>query len=171
MFKLLIRLKDPTSGKITLDNVDLKDASISYLRDNIGIVNQNTYLFNTTVFENIKYTNQKITPEEVSKFIKTLQLNKTVFKNITLDSQTGVEGFNLSNGQRQMVLILREYFANKRILLMDEPTSSLDKESKDIIMNIIKHISRTRTVIITTHDNFVREKADIIYDLNKLKLK
>lgn len=171
MFKLLIRLKDPTSGKITLDNVDLKDASISYLRDNIGIVNQNTYLFNTTVFENIKYTNQKITPEEVSKFIKTLQLNKTVFKNITLDSQTGVEGFNLSNGQRQMVLILREYFANKRILLMDEPTSSLDKESKDIIMNIIKHISRTRTVIITTHDNFVREKADIIYNLNKLKLK
>lgn len=171
MFKLLIRLKDPTSGKITLDNVDLRESRISYLRDNVGIVNQNTYLFNTTVFENIKYTNQKITKEKVEKFIESLNLNKTVFKNITLDSETGVEGFNLSNGQRQMVLILREYFANKQILLMDEPTSSLDTQSKGMIISFIKHISRTRTVIITTHDNFVKDKADIIYDLNKLKLK
>ena len=69
-----------------------------------------------------------------------------------------------------MVLILREYFADKQILLMDEPTSSLDTQSKGTIMNFIKLISNNRTVIITTHDNFVRDKADIIYDLNKLKL-
>ena len=91
-----------------------------------------------------------------------------MFKNLNLDSETGVEGFNLSNGQRQMILILREYFANKKILLMDEPTSSLDVKSKAIIMDFIKHISTQRTIIITTHDNFVKDKADIIYDLNKM---
>ena len=170
IFKLLLRLKDPTTGKVTLDNTDLKDSKISYLRENIGVVNQNTFLFNNTIFENIKYTNQDISKEQVSKFIESSGLNKTVFKNIDLDTNTGVEGFNLSNGQRQMVLILREYFADKQILLMDEPTSSLDTQSKGTIMNFIKLISNSRTVIITTHDNFVRDKADIIYDLNKLKL-
>ena len=121
------------------------------------------------MFENIKYTNHKITKEKISQFIDSLGLNKTVFKNINLDTKTGVEGFNLSNGQRQMILILREYFSDKKILLMDEPTSSLDIHSKEIIMNFIKHISSNRTIIITTHDNFVKEKADIIFDLNKLK--
>lgn len=168
IFKLLLRLKEPKSGTITLDNTDLREAKVSYLRENIGIVNQNTYLFNTTIFENIKYTNEKITKEQVSKFINSLGLNNTVFKNLNLDSETGVEGFNLSNGQRQMILILREYFANKKILLMDEPTSSLDVKSKAIIMDFIKHISTQRTIIITTHDNFVKDKADIIYDLNKM---
>lgn len=170
IFKLLLRLKDPSSGKITLDNTDLRDSKISYLRDNIGVVNQNTYLFNTTIFENIKYTNQDVSREKVVNFIELSGLNKTVFKNIELDTKTGVEGFNLSNGQRQIVLILREYFANKRVLLMDEPTSSLDTRSKGIIMDFIKQISNKRTIIITTHDNFVKDKGDIIYDLNKLRL-
>jgi ABC-type multidrug transport system fused ATPase/permease subunit len=165
IFKLLLRLADPQSGKILIDGVEIQKASIDYLRGCIGTVNQNTVLFNDTVFKNIAYNDPKITKAMVNKLVSDLQLQQNIFVNITLDSPAGVDGHNLSNGQRQIILILREYLDNKKILLLDEPTSSLDIKSKTLILNILKKLSHNKTIIITTHDEHVSDIADIIVNI------
>lgn len=166
MFRLLLRLIDPTSGIIYLDGVDLKESKMSYLRDNISIVNQNTFLFNTTIYENIRYINNNITEREINDFIEESGLKKNIFTNIELNMNVGVDGNNLSNGQRQLILILREYFSNKKILLMDEPTASLDVKTKEICIDFIKKICKYRTVIVSTHDVYLKDKGDKIYKLD-----
>lgn len=165
IFKILLRLADPQSGEVLIDGIDIKKADINYLRNCIGTVNQNTILFNETIFKNITYNNPKITKQTVNELIDKLQLKNNIFSNVSIDSSAGVDGHNLSNGQRQMVLILREYLDNKKILLLDEPTSSLDVQTKSLILNILKKLSHNKTIVITTHDEHVSNIADIIVNI------
>lgn len=161
IFKLILKLAQPTSGCISIDGTDITYSQLDYLRNNIGIVNQNTTLFNTSLYENISYGNNS-TKEKVQKLINEWNLNNTIFRNINMKNNVGVDGYYLSNGQRQMILILREYLNNKKIILMDEPTSSLDLESKKLILNILKKISKKKNIIITTHDEFVKQFSNNI---------
>ena len=165
IFKLLLRLIEAQKGSILIDGVNINLCDINYLRSCMGTVNQNTVLFNETIFKNIAYNNTKLTKQQVDKVIKELQLDKNIFANITLDSSAGIDGHNLSNGQRQMILILREYLDDKKILLLDEPTSSLDIQTKTLILQILKQISKTKTIIITTHDEHVSNVADVIVNI------
>jgi ABC-type multidrug transport system fused ATPase/permease subunit len=166
IFKLILRLNEPSNGDIYIDNVNIKKSKIEYLRNNIGIVNQNVQLFNNTIYENIIYKNN-IDKQTVLNLINNFKLDKNIFKNLTLDSFVGVDGQNLSNGQRQMVLILREYLNDKKIILMDEPTSALDINSKILIINILKKMTKKKIIIISSHDSYVKEQADYIYIIKK----
>lgn len=164
IFKLLLKLISPNSGEIIIDNYNINNANIEYLRKNIGIVNQNTILFNDSIYKNIAYNNNS-SMEKVNQLIKKLKLDNSIFKNLNLNTNVGVEGYYLSNGQRQMILILREYLNNKPIILMDEPTSSLDMESKKKTLEIIKNISQTKNIILSSHDSIVKNYADYIYKI------
>ena len=168
IIKSLVKLIEPSNGNIIIDNNKLKDINTDYLRNNISVVNQNVNLFNLSVYENINYNNN-IPKNVVQNFVDKHNLNNTIFTNITLDTISGVNGSNLSNGQRQLILILREYFKDKKILLMDEPTSSLDINTKKIIVKLIKDFCMNKTLIITTHDDFLRNKSEYLIDLNVIK--
>jgi len=162
ILKMILNLINPTYGHILIDKTNLKLINIHYLRDNIGIVDQNIKLFNDSIYNNIKYGNKKITKSKVKNIIHQLRLNETIFKNKNniLDIQTGVNGSNLSNGQRQTILILRTLLQNKKIIIFDEPTSSIDVALKNTILKIIKRLSSNKTIIIATHDKDVLKISD-----------
>ena len=164
---MLLKMIQPASGFISIDNINIYDANIDYLRSNISIVNQNTILFNDTVYKNIAYYNNKVCKDLVLKTMKQLGLDQTIFKNIKLDQNVGVDGYYLSSGQRQMILILREYLNNKKIILMDEPTASLDPETKIFIIKILLTISKNKTIIVTTHDSIFKSYANKIINITK----
>lgn len=167
IFKILLKMIQPASGYVLIDNENIYDANIDYLRSNISIVNQNTILFNDTVFKNIAYNNDKVSKNKVLMTMKKLGLDQTIFKNIKLDQNVGVDGYYLSSGQRQMILILREYLNDKKIILMDEPTASLDPETKVFIIQILLAISKNKTIIVTTHDNIFKGYANKIINITK----
>ncbi len=166
IFKLILKLIQPKKGNIFIDNINLYDSDTEYLRQHIGIVNQNTTLFNDSLYKNISYNNN-VSKTNINNIIKEWNLELTIFKNINLETIVGVDGYYLSNGQRQMVLILREYLNNKKIILMDEPTSSLDIDNKKLILNIISKMKVNKNIIVTSHDSIIKEYADFIYYINK----
>ena len=166
ILRLILRLLKSQEGKITIDNIDLNSINIKYLRDNISIVNQDIKLFNDSIYNNIKYGNNK-SNQEILELVNKLDLFNTIFKNLPdkLETKSGTASSNLSGGQRQIILILRSYLDNKKIFVLDEPTTGLDKNTKKLVLNIIKKISRNKTIIIVTHDNDIKKISDKIYNL------
>lgn len=152
----------PYQGEITFDGTDIKNADLSYIRKNIATVDQSIKLFNTTIYENIKYGTDA-TNNDVDNIVSELEI--TIFKNLNADA--GINGSNLSNGQKQVVMLLRAFLKKKKILILDEPTSSLDKVTKNIVIDTIKKISKNKTTIIVTHDNDVKNISDVVYHINK----
>ncbi len=150
----------PYTGKITVDNTSLEDVDITYLRNNISVVNQNIQMFDNSIYENIRYSNNA-TDAEIDKAVKDLNINIIDDYN----KSAGANGSNLSNGQKQYIMMMRAFLKNKKILILDEPTSSLDKETKKIILDMIKRVSKNKTTIIVTHDDEIKQIADIVYTL------
>lgn len=140
----LIRLI-PYEGQIIINGNDIKDIDIGHLRTNVLYVPQNPRLFNRSIYENIIYQ---------TKHDKNTVLNilKKYGLNIDIDKIAGKNGGHLSGGQRQIIYLLRAIFNNTPIVLLDEPTSSLDKGIKHYILNILRDLCQDRTVIIISHD-------------------
>jgi len=151
----------PYEGNIYFDNVELRKADLGYVRDNIAMVNQNIKLFNKTIYDNIKYSNDTLTNKQIDDKLK--ELNITVFED--LNKKVGINGSQLSSGQRQVIMILRSYFKDKKIVIYDEPTSALDKITKQIIIDLIKLLSKNKTTIIVTHDYDLAKISDTTYNL------
>jgi ABC-type multidrug transport system fused ATPase/permease subunit len=166
ILKLILGLNKPTKGEILIDGVNSKNIDLNYLRSNISIVSQDIKLFNNSIYYNISYGNN-ITNKKIKELVLQLGLFNTIFKNLKngLDTGVGVNGTHLSNGQRQMVLILRVYLQNKKIFILDEPTTALDPKSKSLILGIIKKISINKNTIIVTHDNDVKHISNHIHQL------
>lgn len=154
LIKIILGFHAIDSGKVYIDGVDLYDADIDYVRDNLSVVNQDARLFNNTVLYNIQYGNNA-SYEEVVEWIDHLGLWDSVFSHMSreLDNIVGVNGANVSNGQRQVILILRAFLDRRKILILDEPTAALDVETTDIVLDMIREISEGRTTIIITHDD------------------
>ena len=133
----------------------INSAETEYIRSNTSMVTQDVKLFNTTILNNIIYGNTNASREYVDKTIDDMGLYKTVFKSLPkkLETNVGVNGGNLSNGQRQVVLLLRALIQNRKLLVLDEPTASLDEFTKKTVLDVIKRISHNKTTIIITHDN------------------
>ena len=163
LVKIMLGLVKPDSGRLYLDNHSYHDLDISDIRNQIAFTNQDTKLFNMTVLENITYGND-LNSKQVLRYLQQFDLDSIL---PPLNSKVGVNGSNLSKGQAQIVLILRAYFQNKKILILDEPTASLDAKTKQVVLNIIQNISRQdkKTIIIVTHDNNVIQIADKVYRL------
>ena len=152
LIKLLMGYYKVDNNMIYIDNIDINEYELNNLRTQISYVNQNTKLFNTTIIENIKYGTY-MTDKDVISIINDIGIND-LYSNLEhgYNSKVGVGGDKLSGGQRQMVHILRCFGKKNKIIILDEPTSSMDVYTKSLIMKAIKKLSKNCTLIIITHD-------------------
>ena len=168
---LLPRFYDPTSGTIELDGVDLKAIDISSYRSNLGIVSQETFLFNASVRENLLYGRPEATEEELMAATK--QANAYEFiENLPQGFATmiGDRGVLLSGGQRQRLAIARALLQDPDILILDEATSALDTVSERLVQNAIDKLSRDRTTLVIAHRLSTIHEADQIAVLDRGKV-
>ena len=155
LVKLLLKIHTITHGEILLNNINIKNVNTYSLRKNIIYVNQNTNLFNTSIINNILYgTNKKI--EDVHRILKIYKLY-SIFDKINggIYANVGVNGNKLSLGMQKIIIIIRgvlkSYLA--KIIIFDEPLSSIDYNTKIKVINLIKQECKKKTLIIITHDN------------------
>ena len=161
LIKLLMKLSKPTKGNIKINGVNLQAISREELYDNIFYVPQKPKLLNRSLYENLIYgleeklgSNKSENIAKINDTMKQMKLSENIIKifNEKMDQPMGVDGVKLSGGQRQIVWIVRAMMRNTSILILDEPSASLDKENKKIILDTIKEVGRHKTVIIISHD-------------------
>ncbi len=152
VLRLLMRLYDPDAGAITLDGVAIAGASMSSLRDQMGVVFQDPFLFDTTIRENIALGKPDATEDEIRAAAEAAELDGTIAGlDRGYDTLVGQRGGNLSGGQRQRVAIARALIRDPRILLLDEATSALDPATERQIGDTLRRVGADRTVIAITH--------------------
>jgi len=166
LIKLLLRLYEINSGKILYDDTELKDFKLSTLREKIGLVSQDVFLFEGTVFENIAYGNLSATEEEIWNAAKQSEAIDFI-KDLPNKENTivGERGQKLSGGQRQRISIARAILKNPEILILDEATSSVDNETEAAIQRSLDVLKKDRTVIVIAHRLSTIRNADCIYVL------
>lgn len=172
LLKLLIHFYPIQKGSIYIDGKNINDYETNQLRKQISYVNQNTKLFNKTIYENIQYSNPHLTKEDIDRKIQELGI-RDIFKNLNynLNKKVGVSGSKLSGGQKQVVIILRELLnTSSKILILDEPTASIDEKNKKYIHTLIQNISKDKTTIVITHDIENIKYFDKVYLLKNGKL-
>lgn len=165
ILKMMLGLYD-YGGNIYVDNVELREVDLRYLRNNISVIDQNNVLFNTTIYDNIKYGNETIvTNKTIDQIVSNLNIDILP----DLNTNVGVNGSNLSNGQRQIVMLLRGLIKNTKIIIFDEPTSALDEMTKQKLFKILTKIKENKTIIVVTHDDSLNTIADETINLTTLK--
>lgn len=161
--KLLFRFFDPTSGSISIDGQNIKDFQQLSLRSGIGIVPQDTVLFNDTLRANIQYGDTNANDSELNNAIAMAQLSEFVAKLPDgLDTQVGERGLKLSGGEKQRVAIARTILKNPPIVIFDEATSSLDSHSEQGILTALDALAQQHTAIVIAHRLSTIQNADII---------
>jgi len=149
---MLPRLYDVLGGSVKIAGVDVKNFDLSYLRENIGMVTQDTYLFNGTILENLLYAKPDATMEEIENACKIANIYDFIDSlPEKFDTVVGNRGLKLSGGEKQRVSIARVVLKNPRILILDEATSSLDSVSEDLIQSAFNRIMENRTSIVIAH--------------------
>ena len=164
---MLPRFYDVTGGAICIDGVDIRDVTVGSLRDNIGLVPQDTLLFNTTIKENVLYGRLDATDEEVWDAIRAANAEKFI-QGLPrgIDTKVGDRGLVLSGGQRQRIAIARAILKNPKILILDEATSALDTESEKIVQDALDKLMVGRTSFVIAHRLSTIKNADQILVLN-----
>ena len=166
LIKLLLRLYEINSGKILYDDTELKDFELSTLREKIGLVSQDVFLFEGTVFENIAYGNLNATEEEIWDAAKQSEAIDFIKDLPNMENTiVGERGQKLSGGQRQRISIARAILKNPEILILDEATSSVDNETEAAIQRSLDVLKQDRTVIVIAHRLSTIRNADCIYVL------
>lgn len=159
ILKMLMRYANPSSGHLYYMGIPFDSIPRKQVRYKIGYIPQNPILLNRTLFENITYGSKGVTKEQVMGLIKSLSLDN-IFNENRLDQHVGKHGSRLSGGQRQVVWILRVLVQNPEILLMDEPTSAIDKDTKAFIDRLFELVMKNRTVVIVSHDEYMSKLCD-----------
>ncbi len=168
---LISRFYDPTSGRICVDGHDLRDVTQKSLREQIGIVPQETYLFGGTIRENIVYGRLEASEEEIMEAAKAANAHDFIMDMPRgYDSIVGERGLKLSGGQRQRLAIARAILKDPRILLLDEATSSLDSESEGLVQEALERLMQGRTTIIIAHRLSTVQIADRVAVLERGRL-
>ncbi|MDU7053182.1 MAG: ABC transporter ATP-binding protein [Dialister sp.] len=164
---LLPRFYDVTGGGIYIDGVDIRDSTISSLREHIGLVPQDTLLFNTTIKENILYGRLDATDKEVWEAVKAANAEKFI-RGLPngIETKVGDRGLVLSGGQRQRIAIARAILKDPAILILDEATSALDTESEKIVQDALEKLMVGRTSFVIAHRLSTVKNADQIFVLN-----
>ena len=171
LFNLLLRYFDCTTGSITLNGIDIKDVSEDSLRENISVIRQAPYLFNTTIFDNFKVVKEDITLDEVREVCKKAYIDDYIMSLPNkYDTLIGEGGVNLSGGQKQRIAIARTLLKNTKVILFDEATSALDNESQEYIKKTIDDLVKTHTIIIVAHRLSTIMDADVIYVIDDGKV-
>lgn len=168
IFNLIMRLYDPTQGRITVDGQDLRSLTFSSLRERISFVGQDTFLFATTIMENIRCSRPDASDEEVEAAAKAAHAHDFIMERPKgYQMQVGEHGSYLSGGQKQRISIARTILRNSEILLLDEATSALDANSETLIKESLSRITKDRTTIIIAHRLSTILQADCIYVLDR----
>jgi len=168
IINLLSRFYDSTSGKITIDGIDIREVSISSIRSQIGLVTQDLILFNDTVRNNIAYGLEDISLDEIKEVAKAAKAHDFIMKlPKEYETITGEKGTLLSSGQRQRLAIARALLKNPPILILDEATSALDSESERLIQIAMDNLMKNRTTFVIAHRLSTVRRVDKIFVLDK----
>ncbi|XP_032926696.1 ATP-dependent translocase ABCB1 [Catharus ustulatus] len=161
--QLIQRFYDPKEGMVTLDGQDIKTLNVRYLREIIGVVNQEPVLFATTIAENIRYGREDVTMEEIEKATKEANAYDFIMKLPNkFETVVGDRGAQLSGGQKQRIAIARALVRNPKILLLDEATSALDTESESVVQAALDKAREGRTTVVVAHRLSTVRNADLI---------
>jgi subfamily B ATP-binding cassette protein MsbA len=168
---MLPRFYRPTSGKITIDGIDINNATLESLRKNIGIVSQDIILFNETIKENITFGKLDSTEEEIINAAKAAYAHDFIKEMPNgYDTIIGERGVKLSGGQKQRISIARALLKNPPILILDEATSSLDTASELIVQKALDNLMSNRTTFVIAHRLSTIRRADKILVLDRTKI-
>jgi subfamily B ATP-binding cassette protein MsbA len=152
LVSLILRFYEPQSGRILIDNQDIKYAKLRSLRKYISIVSQNDFLFSDTIRENIRFGNPNVLDEEVEKAAKLAYADEFIKKLPKgYETKIGERGINLSGGERQRISIARAILKNPKILILDEATSAVDSETENKIQKALEDLMRGRVTLIIAH--------------------
>ncbi|PKM41546.1 MAG: thiamine ABC transporter permease [Firmicutes bacterium HGW-Firmicutes-9] len=165
---LIPRFYEQRSGTITIDGVDTRDVTLRSLRKNVGIVQQDVFLFASTIMENIRYGRIDATDEEVVAAAKRAHIHEEIMQfSDGYDTQVGERGIMLSGGQKQRVSIARLFLKNPPVLILDEATSALDTVTEHDIQQSFEELSRGRTTLVIAHRLSTVKNADEIVVLDE----
>ncbi len=168
VINLCMRLYDPSLGSISIGDTDIRSISQQALRDNIGVVFQETYLFSGSVYENIAYARPDAPPEEIIAAAKAANAHAFISKLPDgYNTVIGENGHSLSGGERQRISIARAILKNPRILILDEATSSLDPETEIEIQEALANLTKGRTTIAIAHRLSTLRNADRLFVIEK----
>ncbi len=171
LISLIARFYDPTKGNVKIDGADIRDVELQSLRNQIGIVTQETVLFNDTVSANIAYGNKNIDINKVIESAKTANAHDFIMKMPQqYNTIIGERGFKLSGGERQRLAIARAVFKNPPILIFDEATSQLDSKSEKLVQEAIDRLMEGRTVFVIAHRLSTIKHADTIVVMENGKI-
>lgn len=152
MCSLIPRFYEVTEGSITIDGIDIRDIKMRSLRKNIGIVQQDVYLFAGTIKDNIRYGKLDATDEEIIEAAKNANAHDFIMEMPDgYDTYIGQRGIKLSGGQKQRISIARVFLKNPPILIFDEATSALDNESEKVVQESLEKLARNRTTFVIAH--------------------
>jgi putative ABC transport system ATP-binding protein len=169
--KLLVRLADPTAGRITVHGVDLRDVPFVSLRANLVLVPQESFLFDATILDNVRIANPAATEADVRLAFSELGLDEWLDTlPHGLGTEVGQRGESLSIGERQLVALARAYVANPTCLLLDEATSAVDPGTETRIARALESLSRGRTSITIAHRLSTAERSDHVFVLDRGRL-
>ncbi|NXD36010.1 MDR1 protein, partial [Copsychus sechellarum] len=161
--QLIQRFYDPKEGTVTIDGQDIKTLNVRFLREVIGVVNQEPVLFATTIAENIRYGREDVTMEEIEKATKEANAYDFIMKLPSkFETVVGDRGAQLSGGQKQRIAIARALVRNPKILLLDEATSALDTESESVVQAALDKAREGRTTVVVAHRLSTVRNADLI---------
>lgn len=165
---LVPRFYDPSSGSILIDGIDIKTVTLDSLREQIGIVPQETVLFNGTVYDNILYGRLDASEDEIIAAAKAANAHKFITEMPDgYQTQIGERGGKVSGGQRQRIAIARAILKNPRILILDEATSALDTESEHLVQEALDKLMVDRTSFVIAHRLSTIQRADVILVMEK----
>ncbi len=164
IINLLPRFYDPQEGSIEIDNQNIKNISLSSLRENLSLVSQDVILFDDTIKNNISYAKPNASDEEIIQACKYAASDEFIKKlPIGYDTMIGENGVRLSGGQKQRISIARAILKESPIILLDEATSSLDAESEEIVQNAIHNLTKNKTTLVIAHRLSTIHNADKIF--------
>ena len=160
---MLPRLYDVSGGSVSVAGVDVRDMDLTWLRSQIGVVTQDTYLFNGTVLDNLRYAKQDATMEEIEEACKKANIHDFIVKQPHgYETEVGNRGLKLSGGEKQRLSIARVILKDPKILILDEATSALDSISENAIQDALESMMEGRTSIVIAHRLSTILKADRI---------
>ncbi|WP_460323248.1 ABC transporter ATP-binding protein [Paenibacillus sp. YSY-4.3] len=164
--KLILRLLEPSSGTITYNGQNMDGIPVEMWRQSIAYISQHTFLFTGTIRENIKVGKWDASEDEIMAAAKKANIHDVIMsKEEAYDTRINDNGFVMSGGERQRLSLARAFLRQPELIILDEPTASLDKANTMLIMESIRHLMEGKTTIIVTHDLTLLENADQIWRL------
>jgi ATP-binding cassette, subfamily B, bacterial len=168
---LVARLYEPQEGRVTIDGVDVRDASLASLAATIGVVSQETYLFHASVRDNLRFARPEATDEEIEDAARTARIHTLVASLPDgYDTVVGERGYRFSGGEKQRMAIARTVLGNPPVLVLDEATSSLDTQTEYAVQAELERLAEGRTTLTIAHRLSTIRDADQIVVLDKGKI-